>query len=299
MNSQNSPHCCLPCVDNCVLIALMSCKRKRTKSTSCENKTKVKVADPCSLRSSAPTTIATALASSRGSSDVPDGVCTPSHDVALLIQRCDSVLAQHGAQGADQHLAAPRRVHARGLGGEQEVSASGIAQDGWAPGHSDDDTFTHILPGARAVHRRVRVVRAAVAQSGLTFECASEELRGDREVVVVDAVLDGVQTTRLASRCGISTRRAWHLDAASQGVGIVASPRVSRVLLYYFHIYFIRSLVFPLFGALIVCILLNAAFYMLLSMFYVFIVHLALLLSLVTFASTHYLYIVFSSFVPL
>ena len=115
MNSQNSPHCCLPCVDNCVLIALMSCKRKRTKSTSCENKTKVKVADPCSLRSSAPTTIATALASSRGSSDVPDGVCTPSHDVALLIQRCDSVLAQHGAQGADQHLAAPRRVHTRGL----------------------------------------------------------------------------------------------------------------------------------------------------------------------------------------
>ena len=226
MNSQNSPHCCLPCVDNCVLIALMSCKRKRTKSTSCENKTKVKVADPCSLRSSAPTTIATALASSRGSSDVPDGVCTPSHDVALLIQRCDSVLAQHGAQGADQHLAAPRRVHARGLGGEQEVSASGIAQDGWAPGHSDDDTFTHIIPGARAVHRRVRVVRAAVAQSGLTLECASEELRGDREVVVVDAVLDGVQTTRLASRCGISTRRACHLDAASQGVGIVASPRV-------------------------------------------------------------------------
>ena len=82
-------------------------------------------------------------------------------------------------------------------------------------------------------------------------------------------------------------------------MGIVASPRVSRVLLYYFHIYFIRSLVFPLFGALIVCILLNAAFYMLLSMFYVFIVHLALLLSVVTFASTHYLYIVFSSFVPL
>ena len=102
---------------------------------------------------------------------------------------------------------------------------------------------------------------------------------------------------------GISMRHldssTWHLDAASQGVGIVASPRVSRVLLYYFHIYFIRSLVFPLFGALIVCILLNAAFYMLLSMFYVFIVHLALLLSLVTFASTHYLYIVFSSFVPL
>ena len=289
MNSQNSPHCCLPCVDNCVLIALMSCKRKRTKSTSCENEAKVKVADPCSLRSSAPTTIATALASSRGSSDVPDGVCTPSHDVALLIQRCDSVLAQHGAQGADQHLAAPRRVHARGLGGEQEVSASGIAQDGWARGHSDDDTFTHILPGARAMHRRVRVVRAAVAQIGLTLECACAELRSGREVVVVDAVLDGVRTTRLASRCGISTRRAWHLDAASQGVGIVASPRVSRVLLYYFHIYFIRSLVFPLFGALIVCILLNAAFYMLLSMFYVFIVHLALLLSLVTFASTHYL----------
>ena len=173
MNSQNSPHCCLPCVDNCVLIALMSCKRKRTKSTSCENKTKVKVADPCSLRSSAPTTIATALASSRGSSDVPDGVCTPSHDVALLIQRCDSVLAQHGAQGADQHLAAPRRVHARGLGGEQEVSASGIAQDGWARGHSDDDTFTHIIPGARAVHRRVRVVRAAVAQSGSSLRPSS------------------------------------------------------------------------------------------------------------------------------
>ena len=66
--------------------------------------------------------------------------------------------------------------------------------------------------------------------------------------------------TRLASRCGISTRRAWHLDAASQGVGIVASPRVSRVLLYYFHIYFIRSLVFPLFGALIVCIWLMLLF---------------------------------------
>ena len=76
---------------------------------------------------------------------------------------------------------------------------------GWAPGHSDDDTFTHIFPGARAVHRRVRVVRAAVAQSGLTLECACEELRSGREVVVVDAVLDGVQTTRLASRCGIST----------------------------------------------------------------------------------------------
>ena len=93
-------------------------------------------------------------------------------------------------------------------------------EDGWAPGHSDDDTFTHIFPGARAVHRRVRVIRAAVAQSGLTLECACEELRSGKEVVVVDAVLDGVQTTRLASRCGISTRRAWHLDAASQGVGL-------------------------------------------------------------------------------
>jgi len=71
-------------------------------------------------------------------------------------------------------------------------------EDGWAPGHSDDDTFTHIFPGARAVHRRVRVVRAAVAQSGLTLECACEELRRGKEVVVVDAVLDGVGTTRLA-----------------------------------------------------------------------------------------------------
>ena len=87
---------------------------------------------------------------------------------------------------------------------------------GWAPGHSDDDTFTHIFPGARAVHRRVRVIRAAAAQSGLTLECACEELRSGKEVVVVDAVLDGVGTTRLACRCGISTRRAWHLDAASR-----------------------------------------------------------------------------------
>ena len=45
-------------------------------------------------------------------------------------------------------------------------------EDGWAPGHSADDTFTHIFPGARAVHRRVRLIRAAVAQSGLTLECA-------------------------------------------------------------------------------------------------------------------------------
>ena len=42
----------------------------------------------------------------------------------------------------------------------------------------------------------------------------------------------------------------------------------------------------------------NVAFYMLLSRFYVFIVHTALLLSLVTFASTFYLYIIFLSFVP-
>ena len=119
-------------------------------------------------------------------------------------------------------------------------------EDGWAPGHSDDDTFAHIFPGARAVHRRVRVVRAAVAQSGLTLECASEELRGDREVVVVDAVLDGVQTTRLASRCGISTRRAWHLDAASSSGSRRLAAGVSG-LLYYFHIYFLRLLVFRLF----------------------------------------------------
>ena len=45
-------------------------------------------------------------------------------------------------------------------------------EDGWAPGQSDDDTFTHIFPGARAVHRRVRLIRAAVTQSGLTLECA-------------------------------------------------------------------------------------------------------------------------------
>ena len=100
---------------------------------------------------------------------------------------------------------------------------------------------------------------------------------------------------------GISMRHldssTWHLHAASQGVGRLAAG-VSG-LRYYVHIYFIRSPVFPLFLAFIVCISVNAAFYTLLSKFYDFNVHIALLLSLVTFASTFYLYIVFSSFVPL
>ena len=103
---------------------------------------------------------------------------------------------------------------------------------------------------------------------------------------MADAVLDGVQTTRLASRCGISRSGSGRLAA---GVS---------VLLYYVHIYFIRSPVFPLFLAFIVCISVNAAFYTLLSKFYDFNVHIALLLSLVTFASTFYLYIIFLSFVP-
>ena len=115
--------------------------------------------------------------------------------------------------------------------------------------------------------------------------------------IMVDAVLDGVQTTRLASRCGISTRRAWHLDAASSSGSRRLAAGVSG-LLYYFHIYFLRSPVVPLRLALIVCISVNAAFYTLLSKLYVFNVHIALLLSLVTFASTLYLYIIFLSFVP-
>ena len=99
---------------------------------------------------------------------------------------------------------------------------------------------------------------------------------------------------------GISMRHldssTWHLHAASQGVGRLAAG-VSG-LRYYVHIYFIRSPVFPLFLAFIVCISVNAAFYTLLSKFYDFNVHIALLLSLVTFASTFYLYIIFLSFVP-
>ena len=106
------------------------------------------------------------------------------------------------------------------------------------------------------------------------------------------------------------SRRVWHLDAASRLIDLASPCGISRSgsrrlaagvsgLLYYVHIYFIRSPVFPLFWALIVCISVNAAFYTLLSKFYVFNVHLALLLSLVTFASTFYLYIIFSSFVPL
>ena len=60
--------------------------------------------------------------------------------------------------------------------------------------------------------------------------------------------------TRLASRCGISTRRAWHLDAASSSGSRRLAAGVSG-LLYYFHIYFLRSPVVPLRLALIVCIL--------------------------------------------
>ena len=104
-------------------------------------------------------------------------------------------------------------------------------------------------------------------------------------------------------------RRVWHLDAASRLIDLASPCGISRSgsrrlaagvsgLPHYFHIYFIRSPVVPLFLAFIVCISVNAAFYTLLSKFYDFNVHIALLLSLVTFASTFYLYIIFLSFVP-
>ena len=52
----------------------------------------------------------------------------------------------------------------------------------------------------------------------------------------------------------VSTRRAWHLDAASRSASRRLAAGVSG-LLYYFHIYFLRSPVVPLRLALIVCIL--------------------------------------------
>ena len=52
----------------------------------------------------------------------------------------------------------------------------------------------------------------------------------------------------------VSTRRAWHLDAASRSASRRLAAGVSG-LLYYFHIYFLRSPVFPLRLDLIVCIM--------------------------------------------
>ena len=63
----------------------------------------------------------------------------------------------------------------------------------------------------------------AVVQPVRSVRVAANQMEEQVKTYLEDAVVDGVQTTRLASRCGISTRPAWHLDAASQGVGFVAA----------------------------------------------------------------------------